>query len=240
MTNRTLGKDRAVLHRIFAFAEVLELREGNPVTRVQAPKVDGRDPVILTSDEYERLLAACGHRPMLATFALLLGETRARCESEALKLRWEDVDLDAGFLWIASRNGARTKSGKRRWVPLTPRLHTALREHFARYRFTGSPWLFHHETTRRHHKAGGRIGTMRVAFAGAVRRAELPPVNQHDLRHRRVTTWLAEGRNPVHVKEALGHSDLRSTMGYTHLSKEHLRALVEPKPERGRRSALGA
>lgn len=29
VTNRTLGKDRAVLHRIFAFAEVLELREGN-------------------------------------------------------------------------------------------------------------------------------------------------------------------------------------------------------------------
>lgn len=71
------------------------------MTRVQAPKVDGRDPVILTGDEYERLLAACVQRPMLAMFVLLLGETGARCESEALKLRWEDVDLDAGFLWIA-------------------------------------------------------------------------------------------------------------------------------------------
>ncbi len=50
---------------------------------------------------------------------------------------------------------------------------------------------------------------------------------QHDLRHRRVTTWLAEGKNPVHVKEALGHADLRTTMGYTHLVRERLHSLVE-------------
>jgi site-specific recombinase XerD len=28
------------------------------------------------------------------------------------------------------------------------------------------------------------------------------------------------------VKEALGHSDLRTTMGYTHLAREHLRSLT--------------
>ncbi len=70
----------------------------------------------------------------------------------------------------------------------------------------------------------------------AASRAKLPDGwVMHDLRHRRVTTWLAEGRSPVLVKEALGHADLRTTMGYTHLAKEHLRALVEPT-----RSALGA
>ena len=72
-----------------------------------------------------------------------------------------------------------------------------------------------------------------AAFKSAARRAKLPPdFNQHDLRHRRVTTWLAEGKNLVHVKEALGHADLATTMGYTHLAKEHLRALVEQEPDR--------
>ena len=46
------------------------------------------------------------------------------------------------------------------------------------------------------------------------------------------TTWLAEGKNPVHVKEAMGHADLATTMGYTHLAKEHLRALVEQELKR--------
>lgn len=31
----------------------------------------------------------------------------------------------------------------------------------------------------------------------------------------------------MHVKEAVGHADLRTTMAYTHLAREHLRSLVE-------------
>jgi site-specific recombinase XerD len=31
----------------------------------------------------------------------------------------------------------------------------------------------------------------------------------------------------VHVKEAVGHADLATTMKYTHLVREHLRALVD-------------
>ena len=59
---------------------------------------------------------------------------------------------------------------------------------------------------------------------------------QHDLRHRRITTWLAEEKHPVHVKEAVGHADLQTTMIYTHLAKEHLRSLVdEPNDEQASR-----
>ncbi len=38
--------------------------------------------------------------------------------------------------------------------------------------------------------------------------------------------------NPVHVKEAVGHADLRTTMQYTHLAREHLRPLVDQEPKR--------
>ena len=54
-------------------------------------------------------------------------------------------------------------------------------------------------------------------------RAKLPSdLHQHDLRHRRVTTWLAAGGDAVKVKEAMGHADLRTTMDYTHLVRENL------------------
>ena len=43
-----------------------------------------------------------------------------RCESEALQLRWEDVDLENGFVQVVSgRDQHRTKSGKSRDVPLS-------------------------------------------------------------------------------------------------------------------------
>ncbi len=71
------------------------------------------------------------------------------------------------------------------------------------------------------------------AFRTATKRAKLPlDFVQHDLRHRRVTTWLADGKSAVLVKEAVGHSDLRTTMAYTHLAREHLRGLVEQEPKR--------
>ena len=86
----------------------------------------------------------------------------------------------------------------------------------------------HHELNRRHAKAGSRLGSLRRAFAGAVERAELPEdLNQHDLSHRRVTTWLAEGK-PAHiVQKAMGHSGLRTTLLYAHLVDEDLLQLVE-------------
>jgi integrase/recombinase XerD len=235
LSNRTVAKDRAVLHRIFDKAVRQELRDGNPVARTEAPKSDKFNPVILTSAEYDRLIAACARRPMLQLYVTVLGEAGLRADTEALHLRWDDVDLEGGFLFVSSgRDGHRTKSGKGRWVPMTPRLRTAMRDHFARYRFATyrgkrTAWVLHHD--RDHHKcrAGERIQSLYHGFKGAAKRAKLlPALRQHDLRHRRVTVWLAEGKNPVHVKEAMGHADLRTTMEYTHLAREHLRALVDP------------
>ena len=232
--SRTIQKDRACLHAVFAFAEELELRDGNPVSRVTAPKAEKRTPVILDGDQYAGLLKACENRPMLSLYVTTLGEAGVRCDSEALHLQWPDVDLEEGFLWISNgRDGHRTKSGKGRWVPMTPKLRQAMRDHFARFRFATydgqrTPWVFHHLTTRRHAKAGERIGVLRHSFEGAATRAKLPPeLHQHDLRHRRVTTWLAAGGDAVKVKEAMGHADLRTTMDYTHLVRENLRSLVD-------------
>ena len=247
LSNRTIQKDRTTLHGVFAFAEELELREGNPVTRVTAPKADSRDPVILDDNQYARLVAACEENPMLRLYVLAMGETGARCESELLYLQWEDVDLEKGFIWIASgRDEHRTKSGKGRWVPMTQELRTAMRQHFADFRFAGyagqaSPWVFHHMRSRRRVAAGDRIGCLRTSFKAAAARAGLPEnLHQHDLRHRRATTWLAAGKSPVHVKEALGHSDLRTTMGYTHLAREHLLSLVTSDVRAAGRVSLSA
>lgn len=246
---RSLAKDRAVLHAVFSFAETLEVVQGNPVAKVNRPKGDTREPVILNANQYEALIDACGERPMLRLYVLLLGETGVRCNSEALWLRWSDVDLGRRFLTVESvRKGRRTKSGKSRKVPLTPPLRTALRNHAATYQLATygdegerSPWVFHHLLTQRGATAGHRLQSLHRAFASAVERADLPPdLNQHDLRHRRVTTWLAEGKSPALVQKAMGHSDLATTMGYAHLLDHDLLALVdEPADEALRALAEG-
>lgn len=240
----TVACDLRVLHRMLNYAVDLELVSYNAASRVKAPKPDERTPVILSPDEFHRLLEAAGRedRPMLWLYLLLLSETGLRSASEALHLRWEDIDLQEGFLQVRSgRDGHRTKTGKSRWVPLTPRLRAALQEHAARFRMATydgkrSPWVFHQTRTRAKYQAGDRRKSFRTAFEAARRRAKLPAdLRQHDLRHRRVTTWLAEGANPVHVKEAVGHASLATTMKYTHLAREHLRSLVDQGDDERRR-----
>ncbi|MEW5928896.1 MAG: tyrosine-type recombinase/integrase [Gemmatimonadota bacterium] len=244
----TMQRERATLRVAFEYAVELELRESNPVAAVKAPKVVKRTPVILTDAQFEALLHECEHDPMLWLYVLTLGETGQRCDSEALRAEWEDVQLETGFIWLESgRRGRQTKGKKGRWIPMTPRLLAAMREHFARYRLATyggqrTRYVFHHTRNHRTAVAGARIASLRRAFKTAAARAGLPDdLHQHDLRHRSVTNMLARGKSAVLVKEMHGHADLRTTMDYTHLAREHLRELVavdEPPPPAVRSAGL--
>ncbi|MEO2169632.1 MAG: tyrosine-type recombinase/integrase [bacterium] len=234
--NRTLAKDRAVLHRVFSIAVKLEYIDRNPVAKIDPPDYKSRDPVLLTDREYDQILWACRKsHPMLHLWVMLLGETGCRAYSEALWLRWEDVDLTERFIWFdSSTYGRRTKSGRGRWVPMTSRLRQAINTHFTHYRFASydkkrSPWVFHHlPGFKGSGVAGERIRSMRDRFNRVRQSLEISNgFVPHDLRHRRATSWIGAGKDVVKVKEALGHADLRTTMGYTHLAREHLRSLVE-------------
>jgi integrase len=98
-----------------------------------------------------------------------------------------------------------------------------------------TPWIFHHPLARRNHQPGERLGSLRNSFKAAAKRAKLPPeFRQHDLRHRRVTTWLAEGHGTALVQEAMGHSSPQVTQRYTHLQPVHLQALVEENRPKNR------
>jgi integrase len=245
--NRTLAKDRTVLHAIFAVACEREWCPGNPVTKgTKVPKGDEREPIILTDEQVDALLAAC-RDPQVRFYALVLGETGARNETEALWTRWEDFDFKKGFLRIVTgRNGHRVKGGRSRFVPMTSRLHQAAQAYFAAYRFAGysgtrPEYVFHHPENRRHYRAAERVHSYRGAMDTAATKAQLPDGwHMHDLRHRRVTTWLAAGKSPVHVMQAMGHRDLRTTMGYYRFLPDHLRALVEPTATAGHMEGMAS
>lgn len=50
-----------------------------------------------------------------------------------------------------------------------------------------------------------------------LRRAKLPPISSHDLRHTFATLQLAAGTNPKIVSEVLGHKDIAITLDrYSH------------------------
>lgn len=144
------------------------------------------------------------------------------------------MDLEGGFLQLVSgRGGHDTKTKRGRWVPLTPRLRDALREHAARYRFsTRSEWIFHKVAADRWGEKGDRRKDFSTALGTAIEKAGLPAEFRfYDLRHRRCTRWLAEGHSPALVRRAMGHTDLSTTLQYEHLVRKDLESLVPAEEE---------
>jgi integrase len=69
---------------------------------------------------------------------------------------------------------------------------------------------------------GDTVGPTRITeqFGRLLRRADLPHIRLHDLRHTYATHALEAGVNPKVVQQALGHSHVSVTLGiYSHVDQ---------------------
>jgi integrase len=64
-------------------------------------------------------------------------------------------------------------------------------------------------------------------FTRAVKRAGIPHVRFHDLRHTFASHLVMKGIDLRTVQELLGHGDMRMTLKYAHLAPDHVRKAVE-------------
>jgi integrase len=152
-------------------------------------------------------------------------------QGELLGLTWSGLDSEAGELRVSQAlqriqgqlQFVAPKTAKsRRSVTLPEVALEALRAHRARQAedrlFAGSGW---HEsglvfTTRRGTPLEPRNATR--GFKRFLRRAGLPDMRFHDLRHSFATLLLIQGASPRVVMEMLGHSQIALTMNtYSHV-----------------------
>jgi integrase len=168
----------------------------------------------------------------LAAAFVLLATTGMR-RGEALGLRWSDVDLDAGRLSIVQTiTTVRDKmvitppktARSRRSVSLDPETVAALREHRRKQNEerlrAGEVWsgegdfVFTDELGRPVHPSA-----LSRLFTSYVRRADLPAIRLHDLRHTYATVALGAGVHPKIVSERLGHATTAVTLDlYSHVT----------------------
>ena len=148
---------------------------------------------------------------------------------EALGLRWEDVDLEAGRLCVrralipaAERSlfsEPKTARG-RRVVALDPQTVEVLKGQAARQldeqaadRELGRHGAGLHERGRQ----ALHPGSSAASFGKAVKEAMLPDIRLHDLRHTHATLALQAGIHPKVVSERLGHATVSITLDtYSH------------------------
>ncbi len=212
---------------------------------MKLPRVRTDEMRPLTAAEIVRFLAvAARHR--LAALWLLALDSGMR-QGEMLALAWPDVDFATGTVSVTKsvrtgdRAGPRVKEVKtkaaRRRIRLTQRTLEALAAH--RKRTPGS--LVFSTTGRGRHRGEARHlnkANVRKSFHLLLRKAGLPTIRFHDLRHTHATLALQATKNVKAVSARLGHADIRVTLNtYAHflpiMEEEYVAAmeqLLEPPP----------
>lgn len=219
-----------VLHRALNRAVRLGVVYRNVADMVDPPRMSHHEMATLTEEQSRILLDVAAGERLEALYILAL--TTGMRQGEMLALKWHDVDLDGATLQVR-RNlqnvggvysivEPKTKSGRRR-IALPAVTAEALCAHQARQ-----------ETERRQASEGweendlvfpntiGRpldgMNLIKYWFRPLLKRAGLPLIRFHGLRHTAATLLLGQGVNVKVVSEMLGHADVSITLRvYAHV-----------------------
>lgn len=203
------------------FFEVLLKRpkEFYDLPRAQKPQ---QLPSVFAEQEVKQLILATEnlkHRSMICL--AYAGGLRV---SEIVNVKLADIDSKRMVITLRQAKGK-----KDRQVMLSEKLLLMLREYFKA--FKPKEWLFEGQS-------GGKYSTRSVqeVIQQAKQKAGIKKKGSiHALRHSGVypatggATHLLEGGTDIaSIKELLGHTSIRTTMIYTHVSKKHLSKIQSP------------
>jgi integrase len=226
----TIRHVHVVLHRALKDAVRWGRLTRNPIEAADPPRVSGSGHEMKTwsGGQLAAFLEATQDDRLHGLWHLLALTGMRR--GEALGLRWEDVDLEQGRLSVRRAlipNGKtvvvsehKTARG-RRVVALDPGTVEVLKAQAARQLQEQQEWdgasddlgyVFAKEDgTTYHPEVVSRF------FRQAVKRALLPEIRLHDLRHTHATLALRAGIHPKVVSERLGHATVSITLDtYSH------------------------
>jgi integrase len=188
--------------------------ELNPAAEVKLFEANNARERYLTAEECQRLMEALEHNEntQMKYIVPLLLLTGAR-KRELLDACWEHFDIDRRTWRIPM-----TKTGKARHVPLSSAVLSVLAQ---LPRWEGCPYLVPNpKTLKPYNQIHFSWNKARIA-------AGLPDVRMHDLRHSMASNMVNSGRSLYEVAKVLGHSQLKTTQRYAHLSQETLLAAVD-------------
>jgi integrase/recombinase XerD len=221
---RSVARALAAIRGLFRFLVAERHLKTDPTENIENPKLWSTLPKSMQPSEVEALLAA----PDLTTpdglrdaaMLELLYATGLRV-SELIKVRIDEVVLDAGFLRTMG------KGSKERIVPFGDTARDAI----VRYMERGRPDLAKDNDPHLFLSRLGRPMTRQSFWMKITRYAReagiKSHISPHVLRHSFATHLLENGADLRSVQMMLGHADISTTQIYTHVSRARLQKLYE-------------
>jgi len=211
LSNATHNRYRSLLSKRFNFAIDTGYSKHNPVSKVSKLKEHdkSKDFKYLNEDEVKRFLSEClpSFYPIAATF-IYTGMRRG----ELCGLKWSNVNFDTEQITVSHSFDKPTKDNDTRILPMHPHVKDIL---LKQYNETGtSSYVFPDST------GNMRRGDFRKVLSSTLSRAGISKKHGiHDLRHTFATMFLKTGSIYI-LKDLLGHSDIKTTEIYSHVSNE--------------------
>ncbi len=228
LASRTVQYIHTTLSKALKDAVTDGLISRNVAKGVKAPRPAKKEIHPLSPDQARAFLDAARGDRLEALY--IVAVHRGVRQGELLGLKWEDVNLEAGTLQVRrtlslTRDGhvfELPKNGKGRSIELTQDSADALRGHLEHQ-------LWEIEALGDDYQDQGlvfpgergqpmRPYTLTGKFERILKRARLPHIRFHDLRHTCATLLLSKGVHPKFVQELLGHATISITLDrYSHV-----------------------
>lgn len=232
LSARSVSLAHRVLHRALEDAVADGLLPRNPAASVKRPAAaSAAAGQVWSAEQARRFLAAVTGERLEPLWRLELNTGLRR--AEAAGLRWSDVDFTAGVIRVQVQRTTegykvverepKTAAGRRR-VPVDPGVMAALRAWKKRQteeRLSYGPAYGNTDLVfTREDGSGWHPQSLRHAFTWACKRAQVPVLRFHDLRHTAATLALEAGVHPKVVQERLGHASVQITLDtYSHVQE---------------------
>jgi integrase len=176
----------------------------------------------LSKDEVQRLLEVCRESKNKDLYpVVLMAVTLGMRYSEIVKLEWDQVDLQTGFL-----NLHHTKNGTDRIVPISNEISALLQE----LKKTSFDKLVF-PPKRRLGNSRGYL-KLRSSFESSLKKAGISGATFHTLRHTAASHFAMQGANTSALMSLLGHKSPVMSKRYTHFSDPYLKNIVQNTTER--------
>lgn len=188
--------------------------ETNPASGIELFEENNKRERFLTAEEVQRLVACVreSDNPQLQYIVPLLLLLGCR-KRELLDSQWSHFDLERRTWRIPL-----SKNGKARHVPLSADVLAIMAQV---PRWDDCPYVVPNPKTKKPYVS------FFYSWDTARKQAGLPEVRVHDLRHSTASFLVNSGRSLYEVQKILGHTQLKTTQRYAHLSQETLLEAVD-------------
>ena len=235
LSRSTCQKIYIVLKLLFKNAYKTDMIENNPMDKVDPPKAKKGELIdteakSFTLDELVYIDECLEKEPLKwRCLVCLLMDTGIR-RGECCGLKWENVDLEAGYITIKGNlqytpaKGVyldTPKNSKSREIDIDPSVVDLLRElKKEQDKLTPSPFVFSQDNSDKpmHPQSPTRY------FKTFEKKYGVEDFHPHKLRHSFASVAITNGADVASVSEKLGHSDKAVTLRmYTHADKESIK-----------------